>query len=324
MTAPLRVGIVGARGIGKHHAKWFAGAGCEVVAIYGTTRESAEAAAAGLRDLFGFSGRAFHDWDAFRREGDFQAVSVCSPAERHLENVRDLAADGVHLLCEKPLVWDWSFPPLRMIEEATLLVEAAAHHNVLLGVNAQYPAALEGFEELFLRVHGRAPDYQRLSFVMESKGKPRSAHGAAETWVDLGPHPLAFIDRIAPGGVDWETLRHRDGPLEAALDFEWVSPGVRLGVHIECRRTTDGSLHRSLGNQDLTVLYDGCNVDGEFCARLRAGGEEWVGPDFMRVSVERFVDAVRTGDPHCLLVDGNAGLRQQEALVGVWERCWPG
>jgi hypothetical protein len=42
----------------------------------------------------------------------------------------------------------------------------------------------------------------------------------------------------------------------------------------------------------------------------------------MRVSVERFVEAVRTGDGSRVLVGGDAALRQQEALVGVWSRCW--
>jgi len=322
MTTPLRVGIVGAHGIGKHHAKWFALAGCEVVASYGRTEESANAAAAGLRDLFGFKGKAFHDWEQFRREGGFEACSVCSPAEAHLPNVRDLAADGKHLLCEKPLVWDWSATPLRLMEEATALVEAAAHHNVILGVNAQYPAVLEGWNALHQEVTGRAPEYRSLTFTMETKGAPRSPHGAAEVWVDLAPHPLAVLDALFPGGVDWPTLRHQDEPRAAVVDFDWVSVDRRMQVHIECRRTTDGSVCRRIGNQDLVAEYTGCNVDGAFLACLRGGGAEWRGKDFMQVSVERFIEAVRTGNQSRLLVSGIAGLRQQEALTGVWAHCW--
>ncbi|MFN3649101.1 MAG: Gfo/Idh/MocA family protein [Armatimonadota bacterium] len=317
-----RIAIVGARGIGRHHAKWFAHAGCEVVAIYGTTEASALSAAATLRDLFGFSGRAFHDWEQFRREGGFDACSVCSPAEEHWANCRDLAQDGKHLLCEKPLVWNWSYSSLELIQEATRLVEAAAHHGVLLGVNAQYPAALEGFEALHRTLRGREPDYRALTFTMATRGAPRSPHGAAEVWVDLGPHPLAVIDRLAPGGVDWATLRHQDGPREVVLDFEWVSAARRLPVHIECRRTTDGTVKRELGNQDLVATYDGVNRDGEFVARVAAEGEEWIGPDLMRRSVESFLLAVRTDDPSHLLVNGLSGLRQQEALVGIWDHCW--
>jgi predicted dehydrogenase len=322
MSHTLRIGIAGARGIGKHHAKWFTRAGCEVVAVYGTTEDSAGAAAAALKEIFGFSGRAFHDWGRFRTEGGFDACSVCSPAESHWANVRDLAADGKHILCEKPLVWNWDYTPLQIVEEATAVVEAAAHHGVLLGVNAQYPALYEGWLDLHQRSLGRYPEYRSLTFVMETKGPPRSPHGAAEVWVDLGPHPLAFIDALMPGGVDWETLRHADGPREAVLDFEWVASERRLPVHIECRRTTDGSMRRLLGNQDLVVQYDGCNVDGDFCTRLRASGHEWIGKDLMRISVERFVEAVRAGDESRLLVNGIGALRQQEALVGVWEHCW--
>lgn len=322
MPNPLRIGIVGARGIGKHHAKWFARAGCEVVALYGTTVASAEAAAAGLNELFGFQGRAYSDWDAFRSEGAFDACSVCSPAERHWENARDLASGGTHILCEKPLVWNWSRSPLEIVEEATRLVEAAAHHGVILAVNAQYPAFLDGFRQLHREVAGREPDYRALRFIMETRGKPRSPHGAAEAWVDLGPHPLAVMDALAPGGVDWATLRHSDGPLEATLDFDWVSGSLRLPIHIECRRKAEGPIRRQLGNQDLVVDYDSCVVDGEYLSRLRAGEREWIGKDLMQVSVERFVEAVRAGDETRVLVDGRAALRQQEALTGIWQHCW--
>jgi len=322
MSVPPKVGIVGGRGIGKQHANWFARLGCEVTAVYGTTEESALAAAATFREQFGFSGRAFHEWERFRQEGDFDVCSVASPAEHHFPNVRDLAADGKHLLCEKPLVWNWSYTPLQIIEEATALVEVAARHGVLLGVNAQYPAAIPGWTKLHCAVLGREPKFRSLLFVLETKGKPRSSHGAAEAWVDLAPHPLAVLDALAPGGVDWTTLRHRDGPHEAVVDFEWVAGDFRLPVHIECRRTTDGSVRRQIGNQDLIADYEGRNIDGEFRARLSADGHEWIGPDFMKICVEQFLAAVRANDDRLLLVNGTAALRQLEALAGVWSHCW--
>lgn len=322
MNSPLKVGIVGGRGIGKQHAKWFARLGCEVTAVYGTTEESAHAAAASFRELFDFSGQAFHDWERFRKEGGFEVCSVASPAECHFENVRGLAADGKHLLCEKPLVWNWDYTPAQMIEEATALVEVARHHGVLLGVNAQYPAALPGWTELHRRALGCEPEFRALHFVLETKGKPRSPHGAAEAWVDLAPHPLALLDVLAPGGIDWSTLRHTDGPHEAVVDFEWVAGERRLPVHIECRRITEGSPRRQIGNQDLVANYEGRNIDGEFHARLFTPEHEWIGPDFMKSCVAQFIDAIRTGDEGRMLVTGTAALRQLEALVGVWSHCW--
>ena len=322
MSNSIRVGIVGARGIGKHHAKWFAGAGCQVAALYGTTEDTAGAAATLLNSSFGIDAQPFHQWDRFVAEGGFDACSVCSPAESHAANVADLARAGKHILCEKPLVWNWDLSPEEILAESRAAVGAAAQHGVLLGVNAQYPAALEGFARLHQAALGHAPRHRSLDFLMETKGQPRSPHGAAEVWVDLGPHPLAVLDAVAPGQVDWETLRHRDGPHETVVDFEWVAGTERLTAHIECRRTTDGTVRRRLANQDLAAEYEGCTVDGTFAARLRSGEHEWVGKDFMQVSVERFVEAVLTGDENKLLVSGAAALRQQEALTGVWERCW--
>ena len=318
----MKVAVVGARSIGKHHAKWFARAGCEVTAIYGTSPDSAEAAATGLRDLFGFQGAVFSEWKRFLAEADFEACSVCSPADCHLENVRDLAAAGKHLLCEKPLVWNWDHAPSQLIDDARQAVEAIERAGVIAGINAQYPAALDGLRALCRQSRGREPTFEALEFLLETKGKPRSPHGPAEAWVDLAPHPLALIDTLAPGRIDWETLQVDDGPHEFKADFDWLSGGRRIPVHLAGARIAEGIPRRRIGNQDLVAEYDGTNVEGEFMARLRCEGHEWIGPDLMRTSVERFVDAVRTANPDGVLVSPRAALRQQEALVGVWERTW--
>ena len=324
MNRPLRVGIVGARGIGKHHAKWFALAGCDVTAVYGRTAETANEAAAGLAELMGFQGKAFSDWSAFRREGGFEVCSVCSLMDAHGDQVRDLADDGRDILCEKPLVWRWNWTSSQILAEARAVVDYASQRNVILGVNAQYPAVLEGWAELHRQALGAEPIYEALHFVMETRGKQRTPHGASEAWIDLGPHPLALIDSIAPGGVDWPTLRCDEGPNAAVVDFEWVSGPKRIPVHMECRRGVAGDLKRQVGNQAMIADIDGFNLGGVFQSRLRAHGLEWSGRDFMRVSIERFIEAVTLRDPSKLLVDGAGGARQEEALVGVLDRCWPG
>lgn len=322
MNEPLRVGIAGARGIGKHHAKWFAKAGCEIAAIYGTTEESAAQAAAGLQDLVGFQGRVFHEWDRFVAEGGFDVCSVASPPEVHAANVRDLAAAGKDILCEKPLVWNWDYSAAEIMAEAGQAVEAARKAGVILGINAQYPAAIQPWIELYRQVFQREPFLHDGYFLMDTRGEPRSPHGAAEVWVDLAPHPIALLDRLAPGGVDWSTLEHEDGPMEVSVKFTWRSPEWTIQAHIECRRTPGGTPRRRLGDQDMIAEYDGVNVDGEFRARLRYQDHEWVGKDFMQVSIDRFLEAVRTRDSSHLLVGPEAGLRQLEALTGVWQRCW--
>jgi hypothetical protein len=55
---------------------------------------------------------------------------------------------------------------------------------------------------------------------------------------------------------------------------------------------------------------------------LRCGADEWVGEDFMRTSIRRFVEAVQQRDPARVLVTGEAGLRHLKEQVGVWDRHW--
>lgn len=325
MSERLRVAVVGARGIGKHHAKWFALAGCEVTALYGTSAASAVAAAEAVRQMVPFDGRLFTDWDRFLAEGEFDAVSVCSPAEAHRDNVVSLAQAGKHILCEKPLAWHWDRSPEAILEEGREIVAAARAAGVVLAVNAQYPAGLPAFRQLFREVVGREPAFACLNYFMETKGQPRSPHGPAEVWVDLGPHPLAFLDDLAPDGeVDWGTLNQEGQGLQTAVSFDWVTPSERVPVELTLRRVPGGTPLRRFSNGELECEIEGRIVDGVFCAVLRAEGREWVGRDFMRTSVEQFIDAATHGDETRALVTGAAGLRQLEALVGVWARCWHG
>src|SRR3954447_14006038 len=187
---PFRVGIAGARGIGRHQAKWFVHLGCEVASVYGTTAESAAAAAAAVRGLCAFHGRVECDWDAFVAAPDLDAVAVCSPPEAHAANALSALRAGKHVLCEKPLLWDWALGPDQLLEQARQIVSMARAKGRVLAVNAQYPAAVPPLLRLFREAHGREPQFRSLLFRMETAGPPRSPHGAAEVWADLGPHPL--------------------------------------------------------------------------------------------------------------------------------------
>lgn len=327
MSRRLRVAVVGARGIGKHHAKWFVKSGCELTAIYGTRPESVEQAAAAVRQMVPFEGRLFTDWEQFLAEGEFDAASICSPAEGHRDNVVSLARAGKHLLCEKPLAWHWDRTPDAILQEGRDMVAAARNAGVVFAVNAQYPASLPAFHELHRQVVGGDALFRRLAYLMETKGQPRSPHGAAEVWVDLGPHPIAFLDAVAPGGaIRWESLRQQIDGLEACVAFDWVVGGRTIPVEMTLRRVPAGPEPpaRRVSNGTLECEYGGRNVDGEFMTVLRAEGREWVGQDLMRTSVEQFVEAAAQGDESRALVTGTAGLRQLEALVGVWARCWRG
>jgi predicted dehydrogenase len=322
MGQPIAVGILGVRGIGKHHAKWFDKCGCDVVSVYGRTPESCERAEEALRGIFDFHGEVTSDWERFVLDPRMRAVSVCSPAEVHVEQVVALLRAGKDVLCEKPLFWDWERTPQEIVDAARSMVAAARASGRILAVNAQYPAGAPHYLDLFRRLRGRDPSFETLNFVMETKGKARSEHDA-EVWIDLGPHALALLDALLPGGtIDPAGDRMSAAPREVIYEFLWVTPGRRSRVKFELRRVTGDAIARRFGADGLLAEYAGRNQDGEFVAVLDAGEAEWVGEDFMRSSIRRFVEAVQRREADRVLVSGEAGLRHLEEQVKVWDRHW--
>lgn len=318
----MKVGIAGASGIGRHHAKWYSRLGCEVAAIFATSRESGEAAAARMRDEFPFTGRVWTEWDEFVKDSGIEACSVCSPADRHAGNIVSLAAAGIHILCEKPLLWSSDADAHSLRQESQRVADAVRSAGVIFALNAQYPAAMPGWRELHDRITPRPPSMRLLLFRMESRGANRGLPGPEDSWIDLGPHPLAIVDHISPGAVDPATITHLDGPASTSVQFKWVGERGTTDVRILCRRVADGPVRRQVGNENLLVDYQAVERDGEFSTLLRSGPHRWTGPDLMQVSIESFVEAVREASPDRVLVSLDSALRQQEALLTVWEKCW--
>ena len=167
-----------------------------------------------------------------------------------------------------------------------------------------------------------------------SRSERRIVHGMPVRSLALGVAGVADVVELTRDGKRWYVDGAHRADLDGLLDVDLEASAMTNTVPVHrtdlADRTAapavyvrlDGSVRRLMGNQDLTAAYEGCNLDGHFAACLRSGEHEWTGLDFMRVSVERFVEAVRTGDPTRLLVDARAGLRHQEALVGIWEHCW--
>jgi predicted dehydrogenase len=265
-----------------------------------------------------------HDWERFVSASDLDAVSVCSPPEAHAANCLDALRAGKHVLCEKPLVWDWSLAPGEMLASAREIIQTAREAGCVIAVNAQYPAAVPALVALYQAANRQEPQFREMLFRMETAGAPRSAHGPAEVWADLGPHPLAFIDRLLEGGaVDIESAAREPSETDALLKLGWQWRGRRVPVTLELRRIKDKSaIRREFVIDGWKAAYQGRNVEGEFRAALVAPPHEWAGEDFMRASIRCFVEAVQAGDPAHALVPGEAALRQFGAQVALWERCF--
>ncbi len=322
--AELSAAVVGASGIGKHHAKWLQRLGCSVDAIAGSSAESADATAAKLSEMFGFEGEAYGSVEEMLRAGRFDLITIASPEEVHYDHFMRALDHGAHVLCEKPLLFDHTQPSDAMLRHAEAMVAAAEDSEGIAAVNTQYVAGCGAYHSLMSSRGIDAGAPKKFFMQMESRG---GAEGTdfEQIFIDLGPHPISvMMGFCGPGRMVTESASCtvEQKRVVARFDYEMESGGV-CAVEILCMNRPEGDLIRRFGINDLSADYEGRNdAEGVYRAYLTYDGEESCHQDFMEASLERFVSAVRgtAKRPLATVAEGCENLRMQLALLAVAER----
>lgn len=320
MAEPLRAAVIGASGIGKHHAKWLHAAGCQVVAFAGSSRESVDATRQALRDVIPFAGRGYVGTEALLDGEELDVVCVCSPPRLHHTHLLEALAAGCHVLCEKPLFWDPGLGYAEVLEQAAELAAAARHHDVVTAINTQYAAGAAPYLELCERAGAPvSPEASREFYMrMDSRGGKGPASGRG-VWIDLASHPLSvLLALVGPGEMVADSACCTLGASGTVAGFRFRTAGNReVTVQIEVHNAPSGPLARRFGLDGRVAEYEGRNdEEGVYCAYLSLEGAELKAPDFMRQSITAFVDAVRgQGRPLADLRSGLLNLQMQLGLL---------
>ena len=309
----LRVAVLGASGFGRHHAKWYATLGCDVVAFLGSSPRSVEATRAALAEAFGFRGAGYTSLDELLAKESPDALSVCTPWALHGEQTRAAIEAGCSVLCEKPFVWRAGVPAAALVDEARSLCRAAAERGVALSVNTQYVAAGVAYRAFMPRALAAPASF---TGVMTSRLKPRGPRGR-DIWLDLAPHPLSILLELLPearlvagtvaGAVAEESTR---------VNFALDAGGRACRAALYVAKLRQAPFERRFGLGDLLVECGTApDADGVYHGTLRRGGLEHVCDDFMRTSIARFCAAVRgEGAP---LTSAAAAVRNLELTLAV-------
>lgn len=198
----MRIGIVGARrgrqGIGEHVAWRLARLGATVPAIVGTRPETLAEAQRNLRERRHLETRGYLSLPDMLRTERLDAVALCSPDRCHREQLHVALDHGLHVLCEKPLVFD---PARDSADDARPLVAGFRTAGKVLMVNEQWPCTLAWFRGLFPR--DAAPPANRLEMLL-CPGET----GAAMIPNAL-PHVLSLLVAVAPPGGEARDIEVR-------------------------------------------------------------------------------------------------------------------
>ncbi len=321
MNRDLKAAVIGASGIGKHHAKWFDRLGCSVEAIAGTSAESVAATGEALSEMFGFDGTGYPSVDEMLGADEYDIISVCSPEHLHYPHFLAAVAQGAHVMCEKPLVFSSWLSSCEMTAQAREMVEAAESAGIVAAVNTQYVAAVDAYREL-MSDRGIDPGAPESFFMqMESRGGPEGTD-REQIFIDLGSHPLSVLMGFCGSGemvADSASCVVEQKCVEVEFDYELEAGGV-CHAHIVCRNRPEGELVRRFGINEMLVDYEGRNdEEGVYRAYLTHEGEETCAQDFMEKSLECFVSAVRddSRQPLATVADGLQNLQMQLTLLDI-------
>ena len=199
----LRIGVIGAGRIGKIHAESIAARvpGAELAAVADIDLQAARE----LGDRFQVS--VVRNYGLILKEADIDAVAICSATDTHTQIIREAAAAGKHIFCEKPI--DHS---LDKIDGALAAVEEA-------GVKFQV-----GFNRRF------DPNFRKVR-EMVSGGEIGKPHILRITSRDPGPPPIEYI-RVS-GGIFLDMTIHDFDMARFLIDSEVEEVYVAGGVMVD-------------------------------------------------------------------------------------------
>jgi predicted dehydrogenase len=125
VTAPLRIGLIGAGGIAGAYAELFDGVDvAQLVAVADTNFAAAQALAERVQAM------PFESYTDLGEQAGVEAVIICTPPATHVEIASYFVKRRIAVLCEKPLATSTS--------SASALVELAQRNGVVLTMAAKF------------------------------------------------------------------------------------------------------------------------------------------------------------------------------------------
>ena len=317
MGERLRVGIVGAGGIGQHHARWHDLCGNDVVGFVGTSDASVTRTRKRLVDYFGYSGRGYTSLPEMMSAERPDIVAITSPYTSHKEHLLALLDSEAHILCEKPLTWNEAYDLDRILADGREMVLAATHRDQLFCLTAQYPACLPMYHDLYASVNGgELGEVETIEMDMEVKRRgPRKLWES--NWIDVASHPLSLAIAVLGGGsIVPETATCSVAESECHASFRCAGSNGTANIRFTIRDIEDGTPPRRFGINGFLVDWDGfADEGGVYRATLTHRERSVSGNDFLHALIEQFTTSVKRGGP--VAVDADSALLNLELQVAL-------
>jgi predicted dehydrogenase len=274
--------LIGARrvrqGLGPFVARHLRELGAEVPCFLGT---SAETVAESERAL---GARGYLDLGELLAREKPDALAILSPSETHERYLEAALEAHVHVLCEKPLLWEAE----AMAERTADLCERFAAARLLLRESCQWPYTLPAYRVLHPGVGPIRTFSMRLS---PASRDPRPMLG------DALSHPLSLLQALtagAPASVEDASVAARPGEVEVRFAYRTPTYEVTSEVWLRTRehppREASFAVNGHWAEREIRP--------SDYAFHFRDGVREVAVPDPLRELLRDFLAALPTrGEP---------------------------
>jgi len=278
----MKTAIIGAartrNGIGEYIGKYAHQNGARVIAVQGTTAQTARDAAQALR-RYGIAARAYSDFTTLAARETPEAVIIASPARTHYTYIIQAIERGQHIFCEKPFVWDVHSPIQEVLEDIFSQADSA---GIVVAMNSQWPFSLRSYEKLCGPIEKRAAHSFFISLSPLCSGR--------QMIVEAVPHALSILYHIYGAGII-EGLAVESRKKKMALRFQYVADDTACNVLINLEQNKRQPRGFSFGFNENIVRRE---IDMEtYRISFAHKNDTLIVPDPLELSVKDFLAAVR-------------------------------
>ena len=303
MTRRIKIGVIGTGRMGSVHSRNIVRQipEAELVAVCDIRLEVAQAVA----DELGVP-RVVYDYHDLLNDPEIEAILIASSTDTHAFMMKDVAAAGKHIFCEKPLALE-----LDKIDEALAAVGKAGV-KLQVGFNRRFDKSYQRLHAIvesgqigrpcILRITNRDPDFPSMDFLRVSGG----------IFLDLAIHDFDMVryqvgeveEIYAMGGVlvnpelnefhdvdtDVMVLRFANGTLGTIDNSRKAVYGYDQRLEVFCSNGT-----AMAENEAETTVVKG-NMDGFLAAKPPYFFMQRYAPCYVE-EVRQFVQCVRDDLP---------------------------
>jgi hypothetical protein len=294
----MNVGIIGAGGMSQFHAREFFNSGTEVVSILDIDKEKGDKLAKFIFDNFKFKAKVHTNITDFLNE-DLQIVSICTPPEFHAEYLLKCINQKIHVFCEKPFIFenlDNNYPSAKKI------IDLASLKDKISTVNTQWPA-------IFNYLEIKHSEVKKFEMYMEP--------GVKEIGMlkEHLAHMNSMLIRLIPEGKAGKIKFIDKEDEKMTIEFIYKNKNnfcktrFRLNYKEDRPRAVEFSINgkkffRKVGeNYSQSICYENNEIKIE---------------DPFKISIQKFVEAVRNKDTSRLLISNKEildNIKLQDEII---------